>query len=435
MASSDNEVGLLENLAQRTQAAAAQITRFLSESHTNSQVGDGQPGSFDIPLSAPPEINAAKASLLESTMLMQQLVMSATDVQQQMTLYTQQMAAIRWICRFDVATHVPPSGTVSYETLAATAHVPQGELMRISRMAMTAGFFQEPVQGRIGHTPTSRDLSSSSPVHDTFLFMSETGHSIVSKMPEMTEANLKLGPGAKPKTAFNIAMNTDMPFFKYIMSNPTLAKQQAAHMKTIVAAEESHIRHTVSGYDWGSLPQGAKIVDLGGSTGHVSIAIARAVPHLKFVVQDLPQVLSQRPSVPADLGDRVVFEAHDFFQPQPASCQGADVFFIRQCLQNWSDADATKILRTLLPAMDRGRSRIVVMSVVLASPSDAVVGQREKGISRMRDLFMMQAMGGGERDLAQWNAIVNEADPGLDIVRVNKPHGSVLSVLDVRFRN
>ncbi|KIW31440.1 uncharacterized protein PV07_03090 [Cladophialophora immunda] len=433
MESSGTVLGLLEALAQKTQTSAAQITRFLNEAHTKGPV-DGQPGSFDIPLNSPPEINAAKAAILESTMLMQQLVMSATDVQQQMTLYTQQMAAIRWICRFDVATHVPASGTISYEDLTAAAKVPQGELMRICRMAMTAGFFQEPVQGHIGHTPISLDLRSSSPVHDTFLFMSETGHTVVSKMPEMTEANLKLGPGAKPKTAFNIAMNTDIPFFKYIMSNPALAKQQAAHMKTIVAAEESHIRHTVSGYDWGALPQGAKVVDMGGSTGHVSITIAREFPHLEFIVQDLPQVLSQRASVPAELGDRVAFEAHDFFQPQPPSHRGADVFFIRQCLQNWSDADAAKILRTLLPALDKRRSRIVIMSVVLANPNDAGVGQREKGISRMRDLFMMQAMGGGERDLAQWNAIVKAADPGLEIANVNKPRGSVLSVLEVRYK-
>ncbi|EXJ71559.1 uncharacterized protein A1O5_05367 [Cladophialophora psammophila CBS 110553] len=433
MSSTGDSLALLEALAHKTQNAAAQITRFLKEARTKGPV-DGQPGSFDIPLNSPPDISAAKASLLESTMLMQQLVMSATDIQQQMTLYTQQMAAIRWICRFDVATHVPDSGTISYEDLAAAAKVPQKELMRICRMAMTAGFFQEAVQNQIAHTPTSLELRSSSPVHDTFLFMSDTGHAIVGRMPEMTEANLKLSPGQKPKTAFNIAMDTDTPFFKYIMSNPVLAKQQAAHMKTIVAAEESHIRHTVTGYDWGALPQGAKVVDMGGSTGHVSITIAQEFPHLRFIVQDLPQVLSQAAPVPAEVGDRVVFEAHDFFQPQPPSSHGADVFFIRQCLQNWSDADAAKILRTLLPALDKGKSRIVIMSVVLANPDDTEVGQREKGISRMRDLFMMQAMGGGERDLAQWKAVIEDADPGLDIVNVTKPPGSVLSVLEVRYK-
>ena len=73
------------------------------------------------------------------------------------------------------------------------------------------------------------------------------------------------------------------------------------------------------------------------------------------------------------------------------------------------------------------------MSVVLAGAGDPSIGQREKGISRMRDLFMMQAMGGQERDMNQWNSLVRDTDAKLKIVSVVKPKGSVLSVIDVSF--
>ncbi len=137
--------------------------------------------------------------------------------------------------------------------------------------------------------------------------------------------------------------------------------------------------------------------------------------------------------IPGALEDKISLQAHDFLTVQPADTQGADVFFIRQCLQSWSHADAVEILRNILPAMDRAKSRIVIMSVVLASAGDPPIGQRGKGISRMRDLFMMQAMGGQERDLQQWEALVRDADAKLRIVSVSKPEGSVLSVIDVRF--
>jgi 6-hydroxytryprostatin B O-methyltransferase len=429
------EHALLEALVHEISTAAHRLSTFI-QSTKPAALQDGQAGSYDIPPQAPAEISAVKAALIEKTMAVQQLIMSATDVQQQMTLQTQHMASVRWICRFKVADCVPESGSISYDAAAAAAGVPADQLARICRMAMTAGFFREVAPGKIAHSHTSLDLRSSCPVHDTFKFLTETGHSVVGKMPEMTEATIaasREGRAENPITAFSIAKRTDVPFFKYIMSNPELARQQAAHMNSVGAAEESHIRHVLSGYAWGSVPSGAKVVDVGGSTGHCCVALAKEFPSLNFLVQDLPPVLAQA-KIPEDLKDRISLQAHDFLTPQPSSAKGAEVFFIRQCLQNWPHKNAVRILQNIIPAMDRAKSRIVIMSVVLASASDTAVGQREKGISRMRDLFMMQAMGGQERDMQQWEVVVREADPDLEIVSVEKPKGSVLSVIDVRFK-
>jgi tRNA G46 methylase TrmB len=41
------------------------------------------------------------------------------------------------------------------------------------------------------------------------------------------------------------------------------------------------------GYDWKDLPDGSLIVDVGGGNGAQIMAIARAFPNLRFVVQDL----------------------------------------------------------------------------------------------------------------------------------------------------
>lgn len=438
------DFSLLETFAAEVSTAAQTLTSFLKTQPSHNDFLPGG-GSFDIPPSAPADISVAKAQLLEKTMRLQQLVMSATDMQQQMTLTTQHMAAVRWIVRFKVADYVPaPTGSAvvvgtTYDECASKANVPVEILKRVVRMAMTAGVFREIESAdgagkkvkMLAHTKTSLDLRSSCAVSETFKFLTETGHTVVGKLVEMTEATVAKG---KPVTAFSIAMNTEMPFFKYIMSNPELAKQQAAHMNSVGAAEESHVRHVLSGYNWGGLRAGAKVIDVGGSTGHCCVALAREFPGLQFVVQDLQPVLAQA-KIPADLQDRVTLQAHDFLTPQPETSRNADVFFIRQCLQNWNRENAVRILKNLVSAMDRARSsRIVIMSVVLADAGDEMIGQREKGISRMRDLFMMQAMGAQERDLAQWEELIADVDAGLVIVGVEKPKGSVLSVIEVNFQ-
>jgi len=56
----------------------------------------------------------------------------------------------------------------------------------------------------------------------------------------------------------------------------------------------SNITNTIPffiGFPWKDLPEGSTIVDVGGGKGQVSKAIAEAVPHLKFVVQDRPEVI------------------------------------------------------------------------------------------------------------------------------------------------
>jgi hypothetical protein len=51
------------------------------------------------------------------------------------------------------------------------------------------------------------------------------------------------------------------------------------------------------GFPWNSLPDGAKIVDVGGGIGTMSMIIANEYPKFQYVVQDLPHVISNAASV------------------------------------------------------------------------------------------------------------------------------------------
>lgn len=71
---------------------------------------------------------------------------------------------------------------------------------------------------------------------------------------------------------------------------------------------------------------------MGGAGGYVSVAIATKFPKLKFIVQDLPSMVTPEAiaAVPAVLKSRISFQVHDFLIEQDAI--GADVYFFRWVL-------------------------------------------------------------------------------------------------------
>ena len=116
-------------------------------------------------------------------------------------------------------------------------------------------------------------------------------------------------------------------------------------------------------FDFGALGK-AKFVDVGGSRGHVSIAIARSFPDLSCIVQDLEGTIAAA-KCPEDLKERLQFMPHDFFQEQPV--KDADIYFFRFVFHDWSDEYCVKILRQLIPGLRNG-TKILVNDICLPPP-------------------------------------------------------------------
>ena len=104
---------------------------------------------------------------------------------------------------------------------------------------------------------------------------------------------------------------------------------------------------------------------MGGSAGHVSIALARRFPNLNFVIQDFQETVeATEKTLPGEFKARVSFQAHVFFSPQPVR---AEVYMMRHICHCWPDNNLIKILQQTVLAMDPG-SRIIVVETVDIPP-------------------------------------------------------------------
>ena len=125
-------------------------------------------------------------------------------------------------------------------------------------------------------------------------------------------------------------------------------------------------KHLVSGYDFTSIGQGV-FVDVGGSHGYVSIAIAQTYPNIRCIVQDLPAtVTSGKSRLPKEFKEQVSFMVHDFWTEQPV--KDADIYYFRWIFHDWSDSYSVKILRQLIPALKNG-ARVLVNDICMPPPN------------------------------------------------------------------
>ncbi|KAI5988147.1 S-adenosyl-L-methionine-dependent methyltransferase [Pisolithus albus] len=118
-------------------------------------------------------------------------------------------------------------------------------------------------------------------------------------------------------------------------------------------------------YPWSEV---ATVCDVGASIGSVSIPLSKAHPHLKITDQDLPEVLEAARDVwkkeaPEALQEqRVEFVTLNFFEEAPVA--GKDVYYLRNIIHDWPDAQAAVILRNISKAMG-SHSRLLIHDYVI----------------------------------------------------------------------
>ena len=175
---------------------------------------------------------------------------------------------------------------------------------------------------------------------------------------------------------------------------------------------------------------------LGGSSGHIAVALSQNYPNLKLIVQDLPTVEQAfRAYVPTELTSRIAFHAHDFFNPQPVV---ADVYFMKAVLHDWPDKYAIKVLRALLPALRHG-ARVILCENCLPpkynEKGDKVMPLPVERMMTSLDLQMLVALNSKERTVHEWKNLLMQADKRFELVNVATFPGTAWGLLEVVFRS
>ncbi|CAN6209707.1 unnamed protein product, partial [Urochloa humidicola] len=137
----------------------------------------------------------------------------------------------------------------------------------------------------------------------------------------------------------------------------------------------------------------ASLVDAGGGDGTTARAIARAFPHVRCSVLELPYVVDA--AAPADDGT-VEFVAGDMMEFIPP----ADAVLLKFVLHNWSDEDCVRILKCSKEAIStrEPKGKVIIIDVVLGSSSS----KQTREAQLLLDLCMMVVLPGkqrGEEDL------------------------------------
>src|SRR5271168_104368 len=95
------------------------------------------------------------------------------------------------------------------------------------------------------------------------------------------------------------------------------------------------------------------LVDLGGATGHLALAICERYPKLKATVFDLPSVIEVAREF---VGDPVSLVAGDFFaDPLPAG----DLYAVGRILHDWSEAKIVALLDKVHAALPEGGGLLI----------------------------------------------------------------------------
>jgi hypothetical protein len=129
-------------------------------------------------------------------------------------------------------------------------------------MSMTNGLFVEKPPQHLAHSATSAVLQTNSGFHDWAVFNSEISAPTALSMVDVYDKWQDSLDATH--TAYNVAFDTDTPFFKHLSQQPERHRQFAGYMRAVTSSQGTGLKQLVDGWDWAAVGNGL-VVDVSKS--------------------------------------------------------------------------------------------------------------------------------------------------------------------------
>ncbi|KAK3990138.1 S-adenosyl-L-methionine-dependent methyltransferase [Cladorrhinum sp. PSN332] len=403
---------LITRLAEEISHNTGIITECLKSHGLPQPSFDADSPSHPIP-ETDEKMSSARSALIEATKALNALAVGPGEA---IRFFGYQegflLASMQVLCHFQVPQSVPLRGEISFSELSHKTGLNEAHLARFLRMVITSYYFVEPRPGFVAHTAKSKILATDNKMRRCVWFRFAELLPTAGKFIEAVE---KYPDSTDPQdTAFALAFGDT--FWKHKEKHPDDMLRFGQFMDAWTSGYVVDPPPSVAqAYHWETLEKGSLVVDIGGSLGHVSVAIAQEHPHLLFQIQDFEDLKTKSAALAKENGleGRISFVPHDFFSKQPA--KGAKIYFLRNILHNWSDLYCRRILKPLVEAMGPD-SRIVVCDVVLPEPN--TMHKTQEVLTRTMDMTMWALFNAKERSVEEWQELFASVDGRLKIEKV-----------------
>jgi acetylserotonin N-methyltransferase len=144
-----------------------------------------------------------------------------------------------------------------------------------------------------------------------------------------------------------------------------------------------------------------RIADLGGATGHLTIAACERYPELRGVVFDLPQAmaLAREQVARSSASARIEVVAGDFFQDELPE---ADLYAVGRILHDWTEDKIARLLGRIFERLPAGGGLLIAEKLL----HDDGIGPVS---ANMQSLSMLICTEGKERPLSDYTRLLRAA--------------------------
>ncbi|KAI0411727.1 sterigmatocystin 8-O-methyltransferase [Xylaria grammica] len=303
---------------------------------------------------------------------------------------------------------VDHNGAITSDELAERSNGEELLITRILRALASVGLVANVGERTWEATPVTRAIAAEG-VSAGFRMVDEMILGAAVKAPKYLRETGHRCP-TDPKGGFmQYAFQTKLSTFELFHSIPWAMKDFNTFMGSTIGARQIWV-------DWypieerliyGSDPDTALLVDIGGGWGHDILAFHHKYPHKgKLILQDLPEVLKNKRDLPP--GVEVI--GYDFFFEQPV--KGARAYYYHHILHDWPDHKCEEILTNVKNAMRPGYSKLCIHEMIVPDT------QASTFVTTL-DMAMMFLSGGMERTARQWKELLGRV--GLEVTKVWAP--------------